>query len=90
MYTCEMVMISPGATFLCGVIHVPEAQDELCFVNTKAGLGLLFNVFERFNQDSIINSLSIVNKTELLITIQRSQQVGSLHLVETFYIPGNI
>ena len=77
-----MVEISPGATILCGVIHVPVAHDELCFVNTKAGLGLLFNVFEQSNQDGVINSLSMVNKTELPITIQRRQQVGSLHLVK--------
>ena len=69
MYAREMVEISPGATVLCGVAHVPVAHDELCFVNAKAGLGLLFNVFEQSNQDSVINSLSIVNKTELPITI---------------------
>ena len=90
MYASEMVEISPGATVLCGVVHVPVAHDELCFMNTKAGLGLLFNVFEQSNQEGVINSLSIVNKTELPITIQRGQQVGSLHLVETVKIPGNV
>ena len=83
MYTSEMFEISPGATVLCGVVHVPVACDELCFANTKAGLGLLFNVFEQSNQDGVINSLSMVNKTETPITIQRGQQVGSLHIVET-------
>ena len=48
-YTREMVEISPGATVLCGVVHVLVACDELCFVNAKAGLGLLFNVFEQSN-----------------------------------------
>ena len=38
MYASEMVELSPGATVLCGVIHVPVAHDELCFMNTKAGL----------------------------------------------------
>ena len=90
MYAREMVEISPGATVLCGVVHVPVARDELCFVNAKAGLGLLFNVFEQSNQDGVIHSLSIVNKTELPITIQRGQQVGSLHLVETVNIPGHV
>ena len=46
MYAREMVEISPSATVLCGVVHVPVARDELCFVNAKAGLGLLFTVFE--------------------------------------------
>ena len=46
MYASEMVEISPGASVLCGVVHVPVAHDELCFVNAKAGLGILFNVFE--------------------------------------------
>ncbi len=46
IYTSEMAEISPDAADLCGVVHVPVARDELCFVNTKAGLGLLFNVFE--------------------------------------------
>ena len=69
---------------------MPKARDKLCFVNAKAGLGLLFYVFEQSNQDGVINSLSMVNKTELLITIQRGQQVGSLHLVETVNILGNV
>ena len=64
-----MVDISPGATVLFGVVHVPVAHDELCFVKAKAVLGLLFNFFKQSNQDGFINSLSIVNKTRLLITI---------------------
>ena len=63
MYASEMVKISPGATVLCGVVHVPIACDELCFVNSKAGLGLLFNVFEQSNLDGVINSLNIANNT---------------------------
>ena len=63
MYTSEIVEISPGTTVSCGVVHVPIACDELCFVNAKVGLGLLFNVFEQSNQDSVINSLSFFNKT---------------------------
>ena len=55
MYTSEMVEISPGATVLCGVVHVPLACDELCSVNAKAGPGLLFIVFEQSNQDGVIN-----------------------------------
>ena len=90
MYAIEMIEISSGATALCVLVHVPVACDELCFVNAKVGLGLLFNVFEQSNQDGVINSLSIVNKTELPITIQRSQQVGSLRLVETVNISYNV
>ena len=35
MYAREMVDIFHGATVLCGVVHVPVACDELCFVNAK-------------------------------------------------------
>ena len=41
MYSSKKVEISPGANVLCGVVHVPVAHYELCFVNAKAGLGLL-------------------------------------------------
>ena len=54
MYASEMVEISPGATVLCGVVHVPVARDELCFVNAKAGLVLLFNFF-----NSLIKTLEL-------------------------------
>ena len=70
MYAREINEISPGATVLCGIVHVPVARDPLFFMNTKAGLGLLFNFFEQSNQDGVINSLSIVNRTELPFTIQ--------------------
>ena len=90
MYAREMVEISPGATVLCGIVHMPVACDELCFMNAKAGLGLFFNFLEQSNQDAVINSLSIVNKTELPLAIQCGQQVGSLYLVETVKIPGNV
>ena len=59
MYTSEMVEISTGATFLCGVVHDPIARDELCFVNAKARLGLSFNVFEQSNKDGAIFYLSL-------------------------------
>ena len=90
MYASEMVEISPGATVKCGMIHVPITKNELCFVNAKVGLGLTFDTFKESNKDDIINSLSIANKTEMPITIQRGQQVGSLYLVETVKIPGNV
>ena len=90
MYAFEMVEISPGATVQCGMVYVPVARDEICFVNAKAGLGLLYNFFEQSNQYGVINSLSIVNKTEFHITIQHRQQVRSLHLMETVNIPRNI
>ena len=86
----EMVEISPGATVACSVVHVPITCDKLCFVNAKAGLGLSFNIFKQSNKDGVINSLRITNKSELPITVQRGQQVGSLHLVETVNIPGNV
>ena len=59
-------------------------------MNAKAGLGLFYNVFEQSNKDGVINSLSITNKSELPITVQCGQQVGSLNLVETVKIMGNI
>ena len=90
MYASEMVEISPGATVKCGVVHVPVPKNELCFVNAKVGLGFTFNLFEESNKDGIINSLSIANKSDMPITIQRGQHVGSLYLVETVEIPGNV
>ena len=45
-YAREMVEISPGSTILCGVVHIPVARNDFCFVNAKAGSGLLYNVFE--------------------------------------------
>ena len=90
MYASEMVEISPGATVLCGVVHVPVAPDELCFVNAKAELGLLFNVFEQSNKDGVINSLSIAKKSKLPVTVRLGQQAGSLYLMETVKIPSNI
>ena len=64
-----MVEISPGATVLCGIVHVPVAHDELCFMNAKAELGLFFNVFEQSKKEGVINSLSIINRPELPFTI---------------------
>ena len=59
-------------------------------MNAKVGLGLTFDLFKQSNEDGIINSLSIVNKTETPVTIQHRQQVGSLYLVETVKIHGNV
>ena len=59
-------------------------------MNSKAGLVLMFNDIEQSNQDGIINSLSIRNKTKLPITVQHSQEIGSLYLVETIEISGNV
>ena len=72
----------------CSYLSVPK--NELCFVNAKIGLGLTFDLFEQSNKDGIIKSLSIVNKSDLPLAIQRGQQVGSLYLVETVNFPGNI
>ena len=83
MYTSECDEVAPGGFTVCEVVHCPILQEELCFVNNKAGSGIVFNVFEQSNQDGKINSLSLVNKTDLPITIQPGQQVGSLHLAET-------
>ena len=63
MSISEMVEIYPGATVFVCMVHVPVACDELCFLNTKAGAGLLFNVFEQSNKNGVINSLSVINKT---------------------------
>ena len=59
-------------------------------MNAKVGLKFTFDLFKESNKDGIINSLSIDNKTEMPITIQRGQQVGSFHLLETVKIPGNV
>ena len=69
MYASEMVKISTGATVKCGVVHVPVPKNELCFVNAKVGLGFTFDLFEESNKDGIINSLSIANKSDMLIAI---------------------
>ena len=90
MYASEMVEISPGATVKCGVVHVPVLKNEFCFVNAKVGLGFAFNLFEQSKKDRLINSLSIANKSKLPVTIQHVQQVGSLYLVETVKISGNV
>ena len=82
-----MVEISPDAIVKFGVVHVPVPKNELCFVNAKAGLGFTFDLFEESNKDGIINSLSIANKSDMLITIQRRQQVGSFYLMETVKFP---
>ena len=50
----------------------------------------MLNVFEQLNQDSVINSLSIRNKTKLPITVQCNQEIGILYLVETVEKPGNV
>ena len=42
MYANEMVEISPGATVLYGVVYGLVACDEICFVDSKDVLGLLF------------------------------------------------
>ena len=78
----EWLIILPGATINCGVFCVPVPKNELCFVNAKVGLGFTFDLFEESNEDGMINSLSIVNKSDSPITIQRGQQIGSLYLVE--------
>ena len=59
-------------------------------MNAKVGSGFTFNLFEESNKDGIIYSLSIANKSDMPITIQRGQQVRSLFLVETVKIPGNV
>ena len=59
-------------------------------MNAKVGLGFTFDLFEESNEDGMINSLSIVNKSDSPLTIQRGQQIGSLYLVETVNIPGNV
>ena len=59
-------------------------------MNAKVGLGLTFDLFKQSNKNGFINSLSIVNKFNLPITIQHRQQAGSLYLVETFKIPSKV
>ena len=86
MYASERVEVDPGGFTVCKVVHCPVLQEERCFVNSKAGSGLMFNVFEQSNQDGVINSLSIRNKTKLPITVQRGQIIGNLYLVETVEI----
>ena len=85
-----MVEILFGATVKCGVVQVPIPKNELCFVNAKVGLELTFILFEHSSKDEEINSLSIVNKSKPPVTFQCRQQVGSLYLVGTVDIPGNV
>ena len=84
----KKIEISPGATVACSVVHMPITHDELFFVNTKAGMGLLFKVFKQSIGDGVVNSLSITNKSESPVTVLCSQQVRSLCLAETVKIPG--
>ena len=74
MYASECVEVAPGGFTVCEVVHCPVPQEELCFVS-KAVLGLIFNVFNQSNQDGVINSLSIRNKTKLPITVQSGQEI---------------
>ena len=90
MYANGCVEVAPGGFKVCEVVHCPVLQGEFCFVNSKAGSRLMFKVFEQSNQDGVIISLSIRNKTKLPITVQRSQEIFNLYLVETVEIPGNI
>ena len=59
-------------------------------MNANIGLGFTFGLFKQSNKDGVINSLSIVNKSKLPVTIQCRGQYGSLYLVETVNIPGNV
>ena len=58
-YTSERVKIAPGGFAVCEVVHCPVLQEKPCFFNSKARLGLLFNVLNQSNKDSVINSLYI-------------------------------
>ena len=73
-----MVEILPNATVKCGVVQVPVPKNELFFLNAKVGLGFTFDLYEQSNKYGVINSLSIVNKSNSPITIQHGQQIGSL------------
>ena len=46
MYASERVEVNPGGFTVCEVVHFPVPQEELCFVNSKAGSEIMFNVFE--------------------------------------------
>ena len=90
IYAIECVVVALEGITQVGVIHCPVKKHELCYVNSAAGSGLLFNVFEEANQDGQINSIRIINKTDKPITVQRGQQIGNLFLVETVNILGNV
>ena len=89
IYTSECFVVAPEGITQVGVIHCPYKKHELCYVNSAAGSGLLFDVFEEANQDSQINSIRIINKTNKPITVQQGQKIGNLFLVETVEILGN-
>ena len=42
----EKVENVPGATVAISVVQLPITCVELCFVNNKAGLGFIINVFK--------------------------------------------
>lgn len=66
MYATERVKVAPGGFKVCEVIHCPVPQKEQCFVNSKAGSGLMFNVFEQ----SIKTALSTHLASEIRISCQ--------------------
>ena len=83
-------MVAPEGVTQVGVILCPVEKQKLCYVNSAAGLGLLFKVFKEFNQDGQINLIHIINKTNKPITAQQEKKIGNLFLVETVEIPGNV
>ena len=54
MYASERVKVAPGGFTVCKVDQCPFLQEDLSFVNSKAGLGLEFNTFEQSNQDALL------------------------------------
>lgn len=76
-----MVVISLRATVSCSVAHMSITCDELFFVNTKAGLDLSFNVFEQYNEDCVINSLSFTNKYEFLLLFLATNKLNLCFLL---------
>ena len=51
IYASECVVVAPEVVTQVGVIHCPVEKHELCYVNSVAGLGLLFNIFKEAYQD---------------------------------------
>ena len=50
MCTSKMFKISPDATVLCGLVHMPVPHVELFFVNAKAESGLNFDPNKQYNK----------------------------------------
>ena len=74
---------------MCGIVHVPVAHDELCFVNTKAGTGYCSTSLDSQIKTALLalSALSIRQRSQLLFNTDTSYIFAFL---ETVKILGNV